>query len=204
MRLRLNLTDRLCVTRRASRGCVSPVCYTLACLCLVLVAVRAHCAVCGGRSDVPRPLFQLGLWLGRPALRRANGRRWQRLVADARQENCGYAVRPEPTVHGHPVRVDGLARGSALRVGDLHNVRRKFPSAFWAGNLFWPIANFINFRFLGPEHRVAYVAACGAIWNTYISWLNHRREEQVRKRPFGGTQNRSFYQDRLWTNRGKR
>jgi protein Mpv17 len=98
----------------------------------------------------------------------------------------------------------GLLEGRRSASAICDNVRRKFPSAFWAGNLFWPIANFINFRFLGPEHRVAYVAACGAIWNTYISWLNHRREEQVRKRPFGGTQNRSFYQDRLWTNRGKR
>lgn len=59
------------------------------------------------------------------------------------------------------------------------NVRRKFPSAFWAGNLFWPIANFLNFRFLGPQHRVAYVAACGALWNTYISWMNQKREEQL-------------------------
>ena len=46
------------------------------------------------------------------------------------------------------------------------------------GNLFWPVANFLNFRFLGPQHRVAYVAACGAMWNTYISWMNKRKDEQ--------------------------
>lgn len=49
------------------------------------------------------------------------------------------------------------------------NVVQKWPAAFWAGNLFWPCANFLNFRFLGPQHRVAYVASCGAVWNTYIS-----------------------------------
>ena len=41
------------------------------------------------------------------------------------------------------------------------NTLHKFPAAFWMGNLFWPIANTLNFRFLGPQHRVAYVACCG-------------------------------------------
>lgn len=52
------------------------------------------------------------------------------------------------------------------------NVVAKFPTAFWAGNVFWPIANFINFRFLSPQHRVAYVATCGGLWNTFISYIN--------------------------------
>eukprot|EP00747_Dinoflagellata_sp_TGD_P221893 gnl/TRDRNA2_/TRDRNA2_93668_c0_seq1.p1 gnl/TRDRNA2_/TRDRNA2_93668_c0~~gnl/TRDRNA2_/TRDRNA2_93668_c0_seq1.p1 ORF type:complete len:193 (-),score=14.28 gnl/TRDRNA2_/TRDRNA2_93668_c0_seq1:378-956(-) len=58
------------------------------------------------------------------------------------------------------------------------NVTTKWPAAFWAGNIFWPCANFVNFRFLGPQHRVAYVASCGAMWNTYISLLNKYKDEQ--------------------------
>ena len=104
--------------------------------------------------------------------------------------------------------------------------QRKFPAAFWMGNLFWPVANTLNFRFLGPQHRVAYVAGCGVrldatchmpnaifhlarihsfpvvlvelifnnlfihtaarvvyflqvLWNTYISWMNKRKEQQM-------------------------
>jgi protein Mpv17 len=59
------------------------------------------------------------------------------------------------------------------------NIVAKWPAAFWAGNAFWPVANCINFRFLGPQHRVAYVASCGAVWNTYISLLNQYKDEQA-------------------------
>lgn len=61
-------------------------------------------------------------------------------------------------------------RGEAI----LANTKEKFGPAFWAGNIFWPIANVLNFRFIGPQYRVAYVASCGAIWNTFISILNQR------------------------------
>jgi hypothetical protein len=68
----------------------------------------------------------------------------------------------------------GMLEGRREGVEIWDNVVQKWPAAFWAGNLFWPCANFLNFRFLGPQHRVAYVASCGAIWNTYISvrWLS--------------------------------
>jgi protein Mpv17 len=61
------------------------------------------------------------------------------------------------------------------------NVRAKWPAAFWMGNAFWPVANTLNFRFVGPDYRVAYVAACGAVWNTYISWMNKRKDSEVKK-----------------------
>lgn len=38
----------------------------------------------------------------------------------------------------------------------------------------------MNFRFLGPQHRVAYVATCGAVWNTFISWLNKKKDLEKR------------------------
>eukprot|EP01052_Picozoa_sp_SAG31_P048261 SAG31_NODE_10020_length_1194_cov_1.830137_3_plen_74_part_00 len=45
--------------------------------------------------------------------------------------------------------------------------------------MFWPVANFVNFRFLGPQHRVAYVASCGVMWNTFISLLNSNLDAQA-------------------------
>ena len=63
----------------------------------------------------------------------------------------------------------GVLEGRREPAAVWDNVKQKWPAAFWAGNVFWPCANFVNFRFLGPQHRVAYVASCGAVWNTYIS-----------------------------------
>ena len=41
------------------------------------------------------------------------------------------------------------------------------------------VANFLNFRYLGPQHRVAYVASCGVIWNTFISLLNKFKDDEA-------------------------
>ena len=61
----------------------------------------------------------------------------------------------------------------------------QWPAAFWAGNLFWPVANFVNFRFLGPQHRVAYVASCGVMWNTFISLLNSHLDNEAAREEEG-------------------
>ena len=41
---------------------------------------------------------------------------------------------------------------SMLRAAPAHACAHslQWPVAFWAGNCFWPVANFVNFRFLGP------------------------------------------------------
>eukprot|EP00937_MAST-01D_sp_MAST-1D-sp2_P006077 g6077.t1 len=72
----------------------------------------------------------------------------------------------------------GALEGKAWPGEILGSVREKIVPAFWAGNLFWPIANFCNFKFLAPHQRVAYVASCGAMWNTFISMLNKAKEEE--------------------------
>lgn len=72
----------------------------------------------------------------------------------------------------------GALEGRSWPDGIIDNIQTKWPMAFWAGNMFWPVANLINFRFLGPQHRVAYVATCGAVWNTFISWMNKEKDLQ--------------------------
>ena len=36
---------------------------------------------------------------------------------------------------------------------------------------------FIGFRYLKPENRVPLLSCVGACWNTYLSWLSHRRQK---------------------------
>jgi len=43
---------------------------------------------------------------------------------------------------------------------------------FKAGAAFWPAANVLNFMFIPATGRVAYVNACGLVWNSYLSWSN--------------------------------
>ena len=71
----------------------------------------------------------------------------------------------------------GTLEGKDFPDGVAQNVSDKIVPAFWAGNVFWPIANFLNFRYLSPQHRVAYVASCGAVWNTFISMLNKHKND---------------------------
>ena len=69
--------------------------------------------------------------------------------------------------------LEGRATGPSGGLGPLlSNTGEKFLPAFWTGNVFWPVANSFNFALVPTQHRVAYVAACGACWNTYISMLN--------------------------------
>lgn len=53
-------------------------------------------------------------------------------------------------------------------------VLAKSKDAFIAGMGFWPVANVFNFAFISPAHRVPYLAACGGVWNSFLSWLNAR------------------------------
>jgi len=61
---------------------------------------------------------------------------------------------------------------------DCHDVPAKVkeyaPRAFVAGCAFWPIANSVNFAFVSPGGRAAYVASAGALWNGYLSFINAR------------------------------
>jgi hypothetical protein len=69
-------------------------------------------------------------------------------------------------------------------VGD--NTMTKATAALGPNFAFWPVANTVNFLFVGPRHRVAYVAMCGGAWNTYISVLNNRLAAGVSTTPSSG------------------
>eukprot|EP00195_Chlamydomonas_chlamydogama_P013981 CAMPEP_0202908432 /NCGR_PEP_ID=MMETSP1392-20130828/45977_1 /ASSEMBLY_ACC=CAM_ASM_000868 /TAXON_ID=225041 /ORGANISM="Chlamydomonas chlamydogama, Strain SAG 11-48b" /LENGTH=108 /DNA_ID=CAMNT_0049597759 /DNA_START=284 /DNA_END=607 /DNA_ORIENTATION=+ len=56
-----------------------------------------------------------------------------------------------------------------------------------AGTVFWPIANIINFRYIGPSQRVLYVNAAGLLWNTFLSFMNSSQAVQAPVAAAGGS-----------------
>ncbi|KAI9229985.1 MAG: hypothetical protein DHS80DRAFT_13127 [Piptocephalis tieghemiana] len=61
---------------------------------------------------------------------------------------------------------------------DLPGIRRKIRDNFTHGLLanwaLWPAVQLINFRYVPLFYRVPFVGAVGILWNTFLSWLNHR------------------------------
>lgn len=54
-------------------------------------------------------------------------------------------------------------------------LRQRVPPAFVGGSIFWPVANGINFALVTTQQlRMLYLACCGAVWNSYLSWANAR------------------------------
>ncbi|KAF5825931.1 hypothetical protein DUNSADRAFT_5855 [Dunaliella salina] len=62
-----------------------------------------------------------------------------------------------------------LLEGKGLE-GGLQRIEDCFFPTAATGMFFWPIANAINFRFVPPSKRLAYVNAAGIIWNMFLSW----------------------------------
>ena len=56
----------------------------------------------------------------------------------------------------------------------LARVRRCVPAAFAGGCVFWPVANLLNFAFVPSRARVPYLAASAGVWNSYLSWTDHK------------------------------
>ena len=52
----------------------------------------------------------------------------------------------------------------------IEKIRKGFVPAAITHTCFWPFANMINFIFVKPNHRVAYVAILGVIWSTLLSY----------------------------------
>lgn len=70
--------------------------------------------------------------------------------------------------------------GALERSSDItQHVMNKVPNAFLVGCIFWPVANIINFAFIPSTTRVPYLAAVGSIWNSFLSWINSTKKDDL-------------------------
>ena len=49
-------------------------------------------------------------------------------------------------------------------------IKDNYMPALKFGALFWPAAQLINFRYVGPTYRVLYISLAGLIWNTFVRY----------------------------------
>ncbi|ELT94432.1 hypothetical protein CAPTEDRAFT_146770 [Capitella teleta] len=53
-----------------------------------------------------------------------------------------------------------------------------FSSKFWevyrADWMFWPAAQSVNFRFVPSRYRVIYIQSASYLWDTFMSYINHK------------------------------
>jgi len=76
----------------------------------------------------------------------------------------------------------GVLEGSVHSLDDaVRVISTKWPGAYAAGCVFWPIANIVNFSVVPSPGRVLYVASTGVLWNTYLSWYNQRARRKERE-----------------------
>lgn len=53
----------------------------------------------------------------------------------------------------------------------------KFLEIYFVDWMFWPGAQYINFKFVPGKYRVAYVSTATLIWNSFLSYVKHREIE---------------------------
>ncbi|KAK9806843.1 hypothetical protein WJX72_004676 [[Myrmecia] bisecta] len=56
----------------------------------------------------------------------------------------------------------------------MDTIQDKLLKTLIANYVLWPLAHFINFRFVPSEHRILYNNAVAVVWNAYLSTLSHQ------------------------------
>jgi len=54
------------------------------------------------------------------------------------------------------------------------NVKERFPTVYMYDNLLWPPVQLVNFTMVPPRYRVLYVNLGNLVWNTILSFAQHR------------------------------
>lgn len=66
-----------------------------------------------------------------------------------------------------------LMEGQGLE-GAKSEWKEKFLPIYMVDWCFWPMAQYVNFRFLPTQYRVAYVSTATLIWNSFLSYMKHK------------------------------
>jgi len=56
------------------------------------------------------------------------------------------------------------------------NVKERFPMVYMYDNLLWPPVQLVNFTMVPTKYRVLYVNMGNLVWNTILSFFQHRHE----------------------------
>ncbi|PRP77002.1 hypothetical protein PROFUN_14691 [Planoprotostelium fungivorum] len=68
----------------------------------------------------------------------------------------------------------GFIEGGSLEKG-IEKVKKDYWPTMKANWVLWPAANFINFKFISPQHRLLYVSCISFVWNIYFSILANKK-----------------------------
>lgn len=58
------------------------------------------------------------------------------------------------------------------------DIRVKYIPAWISGGIFWPTANFFNFKFVPSQYRVIYVSCAAFVWTNFLCYLRDTYGEQ--------------------------
>lgn len=72
----------------------------------------------------------------------------------------------------------GLFEGRGMQ-GAVQEVKENFLPVYLVDWCFWPPAQYINFRFVPVEYRVSYVCVLTLCWNSFLSYMKHRHQDEI-------------------------